>query len=1079
MSAAHAITLLIVEDSAVQAEMLRRLLLEAGYGVEIARDGAEGLARTRELHPSLVISDINMPRMDGYEMCAAIRAEAPISGIPVILVTTLSDPGYVMRGLQANADAYLTKPYNTATLLSWIENLLTRPPIPPVDRRKTEIWVHGEPKLIQVTPQRMMNLLVSIYENSLLQYRELLDAQNALEEMNATLETRVIEQTAAVHSSERRLRALLQHGEGLVLTTDPAGTMSFVGPTAAQLLGYSPEEMLGRRLQDFTHPDDQATLATILTNLRQPHSRLITFEQCCLGSDGKAVFVEVCAKNVLADPAIGGYVLNLRDISLRKKDEEHIRKLSLAVEQSPAMVVITDTAAKIEFVNEAYLRNTGYSRDELIGQNPRQMQSGKTAPAVYRQLWDSLNQGLSWQGEFVNKRKDGSEYIGATEISPIRLPGGRVTHYLSVQEDVSEKRRMEAELEQHRVHLEDLVQSRTVELNEARERAENANQAKGKFLASMSHEIRTPMNTVIGLTHLLRIKAEDHDQIDKLDKISRAGSHLLSVINNVLDQAKIDAGKLVLDERRINLHDITVNVVAMLQEAATTNHTRILVHHEHMAAVLYGDPTRLTQCLLNLASNAVKHTVDGSVTLRVRGVAEEAHRHLLRFEVVDTGIGIEPDILPKLFAPFEQGSPVSQMSPSTGLGLSITRRLANLMGGETGAESTPLAGSTFWFTAWLRKGEAGMTETGQTMSIVSAEILKPHVAGKRVLLVDDTPVNRLVGREMLEQAGIVVTEAADGLEAIDAIRKAQEAPYTLILMDMQMPRLGGIEATREIRALPNGKAIPIVAMTANAFGEDRDTCIAAGMNDHIAKPVEPNVLYATIGTWMGVQTAVAPGSPAQSHAKADGAAATDPLPHDLDFARLVIITQGKTAVMRGVLKQFMTHHQSDQENLCRHIDAGDYEAAFQVVHALKGSAGQIGATELHTTAKTIEAPLRNGQSPVATDIDEFSATLVSVMERVMAWLRDHPEETVSAVTDTPALRAELLARVRQLATLLDAADGQALFMVEDLARDLPSALGAAEMEGFAVVLSAVRRVDFDEAGKEMKAILPRLEAALA
>jgi PAS domain S-box-containing protein len=1051
MNPPHAITLLIVEDSPVQAEMLRRLLL----------------------------SDVNMPLMDGYQMCAAIRAEAPISGIPVILVTTLSDPGYVMRGLQANADAYLTKPYNPAMLLAWIENLLARPPIPPVDRRKTEIWVHGEPHAVQVSPQRMMNLLVSIYENSLLQYRDLLDAQNALEELNASLESRVIEQTAAVHSSERRLRALLQHGEGLVLITDPDGAISFVGPTAAQLLGYSPEDILGRRLQDITHPDDQARLAMALADLRQVPSQLITFEQCCLGSDGKAVSVEVSAKNVLGDPAVGGYVINLRDISLRKKNEEHIRKLSLAVEQSSAMIVISDTSARIEFVNEAYLRNTGYGRDELMGQNPRMMQSGKTDPAVYRQLWRTLSQGMSWRGEFINKRKDGSEYIGATEISPIRMPGGRVTHFLSVQEDVSEKRRMEAELEQHRVHLEDLVQSRTAELNEARERAENANQAKGKFLASMSHEIRTPMNTVIGLTHLLRLRATDPDQFDKLDKISRAGSHLLSVINNILDQAKIDAGKLILDEKRVNLPDITANVAALLQEAAATNGTRIVVQHEDIAAVLYGDPTRLTQCLLNLASNAVKHTVDGSVTLRVHGVGEEEDRCLVKFEVADTGVGIEPEVLPKLFAPFEQGTSVAQVSPSTGLGLSITRRLAEFMGGEASAESTPQVGSTFWFTAWLRKGEADKAEVDQAMPTATAEILRPHVIGKRVLLVDDTPVNRLVGRELLEQAGLVVTEAADGLEAIDEIQQAQEVPYALILMDMQMPRLGGIDATREIRALPNGKAIPIVAMTANAFGEDRETCIAAGMNDHIAKPVEPDLLYATIGAWLGVQIPAAPGAAAHSQPGADGPTATAPLPRDLDFARLVMMTRGKTSVMRVVLKQFMAHHQSDQENLRRHLDARDYPAAFHIAHSLKGSAGQIGAIDLNSAAMAIEAPLRNNQPPASMDFQVFSATLASVLERVMAWLCDHPEEPVSAVADSLDFRAELVARVRQLDALLDAADGKALFLAEDLARDLSAALGAAGLEGFELVLAAVRRVDFDGADREMKAALPRLEAALA
>jgi two-component system, sensor histidine kinase and response regulator len=424
---------------------------------------------------------------------------------------------------------------------------------------------------------------------------------------------------------------------------------------------------------------------------------------------------------------------------------------------------------------------------------------------------------------------------------------------LQASEKVLEQRIAErtAELERHRHHLEDLVEERTAALSIAKEAAEAANRAKTTFLTNMSHELRTPMSGIIGMTELALRRATDVKQIEQLEKATMASEHLMGIINDILDISKIEADRLTLENIPFklaavldNLRNLTAPLAAEKGLALT-----ISVADDLATQTLLGDPLRLGQILLNLSNNAIKFTTEGAVGVRVTGCEDAAGNIQLRCEVQDTGIGIAPADRPRLFQAFEQAdSSMTRKYGGTGLGLAICKRLVVLMGGEIGFATEPGQGSTFWFTIRLAKSEQVLGPAHATDHPQPEEILCSRHGGARILLAEDEPISQQVALDLLELAGLVVDLAADGVEAV---AKARQQHYDLILLDLQMPNLNGIDAARSIRALPGLASVPILALTANAFAEDRQRCLDAGMNDHIGKPVNPDLLFAALLKWLG------------------------------------------------------------------------------------------------------------------------------------------------------------------------------------------------------------------------------------
>ena len=759
-----------------------------------------------------------------------------------------------------------------------------------------------------------------------------------------------------LRSSEQRFRDYFELGLiGLAIIAPDLGWLH-VNDYLCDLFGYNGEELLGMTWDELTPPDNREAEKAQFNRMFNGETEGFALDKLFIRKDSAVIPTHIALKCLRhPDGVVDHFVAMVQDITAIKRHEQALQDLNAynrtLLEASLDPLVTIDADGTISDVNSATELVTGYERQELIGTD---FSDYFTEPEQAREGYQRVfKEGLVRDYPLEIRHRDGQITAVLYNATVYHDQSGTVRGVFAAARDITERKQAEQKLlEYNRL------------LTEARQQADAANQAKSEFLANMSHELRTPMNAIIGLGYLALQTDLTSRQRDYLDKITISAEGLLQLLNDLLDLSKIEAGKLDLEEASFDLQPLLERLLSLMGVGAAAKGVRLLLTNDSQTPdYLVGDPLRLEQILLNLIGNAVKFTPTGEVELAVRPLAEDEGRITLEFAVRDTGIGLTPVQVNGIFEAFTQADgSTTRRYGGTGLGLSICRRLVALMGGEIRVESEPGRGSTFTFTARFFRGTAPAAEPEPVLDRAAA---RKVLTGCRVLVVEDQPINQQVLREILEQVGASVTVATDGREALVAVIR-EEGRFDGVIMDLQMPRMDGYEATLLLRKQWPADRLPIIALSAHARLEEKERCLNAGMNDHLAKPVKPDRLYACLMRWLrpGIKPEL---KTSGGHLPELPEVLPDTLP-GVDIFTGITQLGGNVALFRKLLIEFGRTQGGRLAELRVSLAAGDLIRASHAAHSLKGVAGTIAATNVSALANELESACNRGNAAAAGQI---------------------------------------------------------------------------------------------------------------
>jgi PAS domain S-box-containing protein len=849
--------ILVVEDSATQAQLLRHLLEQAGYEVGVAGNGRVALEMLPRFNPALIISDVNMPEMDGYELATCVKARADFVDIPVILVTTMSDPQDVIRGLECGADNFVLKPYDERYLLSRVRYVLVNREMrrPRDAGMGVEIYFNERRHFITADRLQILNLLLSTYDAAIQRNRE-------LDKIRAQLEKR----SAEISLAHGFLDSVLENIPDMVFVKD-ATDLRFVRINRAgeELLGLSREELHGKSDHDF-FPQEEA-------------DAFVSLDRIVLQADG-----------------------------------------------------------------------------------PTQIE------------------------EPVHTRGQGIRMLQTRKI-PIRDDSGRARYLLGISRDVTEKRRLQDELQQRNQQLAELtevLEDRVKEIVAAREAADAASRAKSAFLATMSHEIRTPMNAMLGTLELLGLSELNPEQRSALDTVQESSKSLLRIIDDVLDFSMIEAGKMKVQPEVVSIRKIVEGVRSMYSGNASAKGLLLGCEvDEAISPALLVDAGRLGQILNNFVSNAIKFTVQGSIDIAVERVARGDGKERLSFRVRDTGIGVSREDQQRLFQPFSQVGLGERIAGGTGLGLTICRRLAHLLGGVVEMDSEVGLGTTMTLTLSMPIAEpATLPKAAPDSAALAPASARPAptiehalAEGTLVLLVDDHPTNRMLLVRQVRALGYAAESANDGRQALEMWRSRR---FGLVVTDCHMPVMNGYDLAQEIRRIERQEgraAVPVIAFTANVLSGEAAKCMEAGMNDCLIKPVGLAKLQQKLAQWCPL--------PVPMPQVAEVASAQAPSSSLIDRELITATWGDEDGTVPEVLAMFARATTQDAGGLRDAVAAADMSQTTHFAHRMSGAAKMVGACAFDGVCESIVLASRsNDREAIDALLRNFESELARLLDHI-------------------------------------------------------------------------------------------------